>query len=362
MGMDKEPLAFLSFSREDASTYAESITKRLRESGFQIACDPQLLQGDDYQRMIEEIVAADVVIILLSKASNRSAWVQSEIALALRGNSHIFPVLLDDTGTQSALMSLVGDRQFINAVDCPPDDVADRILNSLDLVARATIVSNKYRVQASAPKVSNQGKHLITAVVIAALTVMAAAWLSWSKPSKDSIPIEDSEEFRLLILELETQRLESQKLLEEAREREEQLREAQRLLFDGVQSAGRGQLTQAINLYKRSKDIDPTNATTLQLLGYAHFRRSQLNPTANPEDPSIALEYLERAVELDPAYTWARYNLSLVQWHVGETSEALEGIQKLFEIDPEFLTIIQEDLQFNSIIASDEFENQFEFQ
>lgn len=119
--MSRGQRAFLSYARTDAAEYADEIRKSLEESGFQIAVDHDLFTGQDFRHQIEErIRSADIVIVLLSRAASQSPWVESEVGLALRSNRHLIPVLLHPEGTQSALMSLVGDRMMIDAVGQAP--------------------------------------------------------------------------------------------------------------------------------------------------------------------------------------------------------------------------------------------------
>ena len=92
---------FVSYSQKD-SKFVHTLTDALRRNGFS-AFDPlrDVKPGDSIPlRISKEISKADVVLLVLSKASTRSKWVKIEwsYAISLReshSGKRIIPILLD---------------------------------------------------------------------------------------------------------------------------------------------------------------------------------------------------------------------------------------------------------------------------
>ena len=86
---------FLSYSREDA-TKADRIAVALEESGHTVWWDRRIGAGSRFSKEIDAALkGADLVVVLWSKASTESAWVQDEAA-AGRDSGRLVPVLIDE--------------------------------------------------------------------------------------------------------------------------------------------------------------------------------------------------------------------------------------------------------------------------
>ena len=101
---------FLSYSRED-EPYARRLQEDLRERGIDVSSDMSLLPGARWptalRRMIDD---ADVVVLITSKSSAESEWIDHEVAAAVsrvaRDQSvRLIPVLLDQRAKLSPLLS-----------------------------------------------------------------------------------------------------------------------------------------------------------------------------------------------------------------------------------------------------------------
>lgn len=100
---------FLSYARDDAAK-AERIARALEDAGNSVWWDRQLHAGAHFTAEIDEALrAADAVVVLWSKQSITSAWVQDEAAVG-RDSERLFPVLLESVSPP------LGFRQF-QAVD-----------------------------------------------------------------------------------------------------------------------------------------------------------------------------------------------------------------------------------------------------
>jgi hypothetical protein len=103
--------AFLSYSTKD-SILAQKLTIDLRERGVEVYyADMDMAVGagirDELQK---QIVAADCLILLLSKSSLASTWVELELRLALeekaRRDLRIFPAFIEDCDPPSEISGL----------------------------------------------------------------------------------------------------------------------------------------------------------------------------------------------------------------------------------------------------------------
>ena len=96
---------FLSYAREDGA-HVRSLATALEQDGHILWWDEQIPGGHEYADVIEKALdGADVVVVLWTKASARSAWVRDEAATG-RDTGRLVPVTLD--GSQPPL----GFRQY----------------------------------------------------------------------------------------------------------------------------------------------------------------------------------------------------------------------------------------------------------
>lgn len=107
---------FISHSSEDEE-YAREIATRLEDQGIDVWYDGWSLKpGDSIISKIEAgIEGADVLLVLLSKASLKSSWVQAEINASFNKmlsdrNIRVIPVLIEDV----EVPLLLRDRQYVD--------------------------------------------------------------------------------------------------------------------------------------------------------------------------------------------------------------------------------------------------------
>lgn len=85
---------FISYSHEDAD-YANSVEEAIRREGVDVWLDNRLLAGTRWDRIVEsKIDTCSAFVILMSPASEKSEWVNREIARAQQLKKPIFPLLL----------------------------------------------------------------------------------------------------------------------------------------------------------------------------------------------------------------------------------------------------------------------------
>jgi CheY-like chemotaxis protein len=117
----------------DARVHAESMKRLLHAHGFHVAFeDGSLLAGADTVRLTAELEAADAVVVILSRMAATSEWVKNEVASALRRSKWIVPILVDRSAVDSPVGSLLGDLQFLDVTDMPPELVAKSAIGELE--------------------------------------------------------------------------------------------------------------------------------------------------------------------------------------------------------------------------------------
>ena len=101
---------FLSYAREDAAA-AKALAECIGRAGHAVWWDRQIEGGSRFSTEIDrELRASDAVVVIWSKASIESPWVQDEAAEG-RDSGRLVPVLL------GADKPPLGFRQF-QSVDC----------------------------------------------------------------------------------------------------------------------------------------------------------------------------------------------------------------------------------------------------
>ncbi len=85
---------FISYSHVDKGA-AKIIAEHLIEEGYDVWWDKDLIAGDDYTTMIEELLdSAKAVIVLWSGKSRASHWVRDEAAVG-RDRNRLLPISID---------------------------------------------------------------------------------------------------------------------------------------------------------------------------------------------------------------------------------------------------------------------------
>ena len=129
---------FISYSKKD-SKFAHKFADDLSAAGHMVWIDRSLQVGDDWEKTIErELENAQEVIVILSKKTIASKWVQHEGSIAYGLKKTIFPILLDTLPPNDLLLwsakfqyhNFVGvDSQVafdaLNAILTPPNPIQD---------------------------------------------------------------------------------------------------------------------------------------------------------------------------------------------------------------------------------------------
>ena len=138
---------FLSYAREDIAA-AQAFAAELERSGHEVWWDHRLRAGSRFSWDIDAALkGSEAVVVLWSKASVESAWVQDEAAEGLEG-SRLVPVALD--GTRPPL----GFRQY-HAVDMrdwsKKGAAFDQLTSAIEAKVSGTAVSTPPAPREAAP-------------------------------------------------------------------------------------------------------------------------------------------------------------------------------------------------------------------
>lgn len=128
---------FISYAHGD-SVLAEMLAKRLKIAGLSVWLDSNvLIGGEEFRAQIQQQVAdARVVLLLLSKHSQRSTSVQEELIRALESGDpkRVVPVLLDDQAELNVVWPLVADRVAVRGGST--DAILEKAISATIVVAR----------------------------------------------------------------------------------------------------------------------------------------------------------------------------------------------------------------------------------
>jgi adenylate cyclase len=141
---------FLSYSREDASA-AKQLAECIGRAGHQVWWDRQIQGGSRFATEIDrELKEADAVVVLWSRASVESAWVQDEAAEG-RDTGRLVPTTID------SVRPPLGFRQFqsvaLGALDGPTDaNGLDALIDAIQKISgNGTARQSSGRVEEQAP-------------------------------------------------------------------------------------------------------------------------------------------------------------------------------------------------------------------
>jgi hypothetical protein len=127
---------FLSYQSDD-SAIAQGITRSLERRGINVFFDREaLVAGEEFNNAILDALRdARIVLVLLSRHSKRSTWVEAQLQDALDSKTDIIPVLLDEHAKENWVWPLLADRQAI--VKEPDMDLGELVVEVTLAVTKA---------------------------------------------------------------------------------------------------------------------------------------------------------------------------------------------------------------------------------
>lgn len=109
---------FLSYRRNPDEDLATNLYEKMTSWGLDVFWDIEKLGGGRFDLALErEIITRDAFMVILSPHTLESEWVRKEIALALRHEKQIIPILANGFDFyQASLPSELDDLQRINGI------------------------------------------------------------------------------------------------------------------------------------------------------------------------------------------------------------------------------------------------------
>lgn len=96
-------------------------------------------------------------------------------------------------------------------------------------------------------------------------------------------------------------------------------------LFDSANDNKERSMDDYIKYFQLISDYMPADADSYALLGFCY---------AHQKNNELAFENYKKALILNPYFFWTYYNLGLLLWYNGDTSQALILFQKALSLDP----------------------------
>jgi hypothetical protein len=120
---------FISYSKKDTE-YVSSLVQALRQQGFDVWFDKNIMTGNDWDDTIEEeIKNADVLILILSKTSVASENVKDEMSYALSLGKSVNPIKIEECNVPMRLAR----KQFIDFAILGHDEGFQRLVKDINL-------------------------------------------------------------------------------------------------------------------------------------------------------------------------------------------------------------------------------------
>ncbi len=173
---------FISYSRNDTE-YVSSLVQALRQLGFDVWFDKNIMTGNDWDDTIEEEISnADTVILILSKTSVASENVKDEMSYALSLGKSVNPIKIEECNVPMRLAR----KQFIDFAILGHDIGFQRLVKDINLqleeddnlqVPQGTFVPpispQKPIYQPKKPKPNNNLLYIIGGVMVGGAMVVA---------------------------------------------------------------------------------------------------------------------------------------------------------------------------------------------
>ena len=170
---------FISYAAEDRGI-ANELSAMLQADGQSVFFDHAIAAGTNFSESIGKALAeSKAVVVLLSRNSNRSKWVEMELRAALQRGHVVIPVLLDDEATNNWVWPLISDRQAIR-IDSPTG--IEEVVRAVNRAVGWMASSNAEELTLAAPPsaVHPSAVHSRWLIVLVAiLSAVAGALVMW---------------------------------------------------------------------------------------------------------------------------------------------------------------------------------------
>lgn len=141
---------FISYSSKD-ERYIKKMTQMLEKMGITYWIAPDMIPaGSNYAREIPSAIQnCDIFLLVLSKASQQSIWVEKEIDSAIYYRKTIVPFQIDDSPMTDMFRFYLNNVQTIYCANRPKDAIEElkqRLRTLLKLTARVYIIRAERKI------------------------------------------------------------------------------------------------------------------------------------------------------------------------------------------------------------------------
>ena len=318
---------FVSYSRRDANDFAETLRDHLiSEYGMDVFTDVKNIEaGDMWSNIIEEnIKTSDLFIIIITRSSLRSPEVEKEVLLAKEKNKKIIPCIYKGVNLKDV-------RWDLNKIHGPIFENKDDLIRKLEIFQREKIDSDKTNLPpvqdsrvdtvSNNDKVTSKNKNVFPDILIGK---------KFQRPTlKSIIPI-------IIVvfvigfayLSYSLFFINPQHTMQiNNKTSENPSLDTSILIGEGENLINNGNYTGAIQYLDRALEIDPNYESALFNKGVA---------LVNLRDYTGALSYLDRALEINPSNKYTLNSKGISLRNLGNNTGAIQYLDRALEIDPNY--------------------------
>jgi hypothetical protein len=191
---------FLSYSKTDRA-FAEATCAKLESAGIRCWMAPRdIMPGAIWgEAIIDAIITSQLMILVFSRAANKSQQVAREVERAASRNVPLLPLRIEDVPLSKALELYLSTSQWLDAFTPPREQHLDRLVKAVKkLLGSAATAPPRIPSQDAVPRISvpvpGQGaparkRNAIAALAAGAIALSAAGvWALSSFGGKNSPP------------------------------------------------------------------------------------------------------------------------------------------------------------------------------
>lgn len=120
---------FVSYSRKDEAI-AHLLSYILSNKGVMVLIDRKLETGEHFDEQLQRFIKeADIILLLVTENSQKSAWVQQELGFAIARSKKIWPIVLERDLELTGMISGVQHHVLFDWSE--PQDAIERLVSEL---------------------------------------------------------------------------------------------------------------------------------------------------------------------------------------------------------------------------------------
>lgn len=161
---------FISYSTKDKQT-ADAICHVLEQNGLKCWIAPRnIASGKNYaQQIMDGLISAKIVVLVFSKNSQESEFVNNEIDVAFRNNKSIISFKIDETLPENKMEFFLKNKHWLEAYPNPESVFETLVKDALRLCDEEynkQIINDTDHSQSTSNKLPNRRKDLASVVLL----------------------------------------------------------------------------------------------------------------------------------------------------------------------------------------------------